>query len=138
MYSIGTGHDFFSPQPSNDVSVFLVKNIIHNWSDPNASNLLTSPRNAAQPNTTLLVCDIVMTYSCREPSPDSTKDYTIVEDPSLVAPDILSTGFNSVNGMVWMFDVAVCVALFWVTKHIIIVFSDALASEHTRAYYFPI
>ncbi|KAF9457595.1 O-methyltransferase [Collybia nuda] len=101
------GHDFFTPQPPNNASVFLIKSVIHNWSDQNASKILTHLRNVAQPDTVLLLCDIVMTYSCREPIPESTEEYTIVNDPSLIAPDLLSTGFNSVNDVVWLLDAAV-------------------------------
>jgi hypothetical protein len=73
--------------------------------------MLTHLRRAARPDTTLLICDIVMTYSCREPR-SSTEDYIVEEDPILVAPDLLSTGFNSVTDMVWTLDAMVCVAFF--------------------------
>lgn len=131
------GHDFFLPQPSNAASVFLVKNVIHNWSNPNAHKILTNLRNAAQPDTILLICDIVMTYSCREPSPAITKDhdYTLLDDPSLIAPDILSTGFNSVTDMVWLLDATVCVdsPLVELPRYLPL-FPDVAAFEHPGAH----
>ncbi|KAF9457494.1 O-methyltransferase [Collybia nuda] len=102
-------HDFFTPQPITDASVFFMKSIVHDWSEPYITKILTHLRAAARPDTKLVVCDVVMTYSCREPSQSTTGDIVVAEDPVLVAPELLKTGFNSVNDMVWTLDAAMLV-----------------------------
>lgn len=100
-------HDFFTPQPITSASVFFLKSILHDWPASQIIKILTHLRASATPDTILVVCDILMSYSCREPPSTTTEDYVVLEDPTLAAPDILSTGFNSVNDMVWALDVAV-------------------------------
>jgi hypothetical protein len=104
-------HDFFTPQPITDAAVFLLKSILHDWSDPYITKILTHLRASAKPDTILVICDIVMKYSCPEPSLASVEGYVVDEDPILAAPDLLATGFNSVNDMVWTLDAAVSISV---------------------------
>ncbi|KAL0961428.1 hypothetical protein HGRIS_006374 [Hohenbuehelia grisea] len=77
-------HDFFAPQPVDSPSVFILKHIVHNWSDQYAAKILSSLRKAAGPNTTLLVVDLIVAYTCHDPSvdqADSVPGSTIREAP---------------------------------------------------------
>lgn len=57
-------HDFFEPQPNKETSVFLLKQIVHDWSDRYAGKILQRLRDAATPNTKLVVIDSIIPYSC--------------------------------------------------------------------------
>ncbi|OCH93183.1 S-adenosyl-L-methionine-dependent methyltransferase, partial [Obba rivulosa] len=58
-------HDFFKEQPIKNASVFLLKQIMHDWSDRFASNILKQLRSAATPETKLVLIDNIMPYACR-------------------------------------------------------------------------
>ncbi|KAF9261937.1 S-adenosyl-L-methionine-dependent methyltransferase [Marasmius fiardii PR-910] len=64
------GHDFFSPQPEhlqNTVSVFMVKQVLHNWSDDQCVEILKCLWEAAKPDTVLLAIEYILPYACRDP-----------------------------------------------------------------------
>ncbi|OCH90318.1 S-adenosyl-L-methionine-dependent methyltransferase [Obba rivulosa] len=58
-------HDFFQKQPQKTASVFLLKQIMHDWSDRFAANILRRLRDAATPETRLVLIDNIMPYACR-------------------------------------------------------------------------
>ncbi|KAF9261543.1 S-adenosyl-L-methionine-dependent methyltransferase [Marasmius fiardii PR-910] len=65
------GHDFFSPQPEhlqNTVSVFMIKQVLHNWSDDQCIKILKCLREAAKPDTVLLAIEYILPYACRDPN----------------------------------------------------------------------
>jgi 6-hydroxytryprostatin B O-methyltransferase len=53
-------HDFFTAQPTTHASVYLLKWILHNWSDDDARRILTPLAQAMGPDSKILVVDIVM------------------------------------------------------------------------------
>ncbi|KAF8182513.1 O-methyltransferase [Mycena galopus ATCC 62051] len=63
-------HDFFQPQPVKDVSVFLLRYILHNWPDVRAAELLRRLREAAQPTTQLVVIEKILSVAATVPSSD--------------------------------------------------------------------
>ncbi|KAL5536477.1 hypothetical protein ACEPAF_299 [Sanghuangporus sanghuang] len=72
------GVDFFEEQPNlpGPVDVFLLRMIIHDWSDKYAAKILRPLRNVAGPNTKLLIIDSILDHVCgsgqeatRPPSP---------------------------------------------------------------------
>ena len=68
---MGIGHDFLSPQPIKDASFFLLKAIMHDWSDERASIILAHLRDAVSPRKTrLLVIDRIVPYACRSTDDD--------------------------------------------------------------------
>ena len=60
------GATFFEPQPMffKSPDVFILRYILHDWSDKYAIQLLTKLRKIAHPDTKLLVVDTIMAYSC--------------------------------------------------------------------------
>ncbi|KAJ6608071.1 S-adenosyl-L-methionine-dependent methyltransferase [Mycena sp. CBHHK59/15] len=61
-------HDFFTPQPQTNASVFLLKQIMHDWSDEYCVKILTQLWDAATPATVLLLLDSIMPLACHDPS----------------------------------------------------------------------
>lgn len=58
-------HDFFTAQPITNASVYLLKQIMHDWSDPYASKILTELRKTAKQDTKLVLIDTVIPFACR-------------------------------------------------------------------------
>ena len=58
-------HDFFSTQPVKDADVFLLRYILHNWSNKKAVEILSRLRDAAVPGKTkVVIVDGVIQYAC--------------------------------------------------------------------------
>ena len=58
-------HDFFSPQPIRNADIFLLRNILHDWPNAKAVEILRRLREAAVPGKTkLVVIDAVVGYAC--------------------------------------------------------------------------
>ncbi|KAJ3752790.1 S-adenosyl-L-methionine-dependent methyltransferase [Lentinula raphanica] len=62
-------HDFFDAQPQTSATVFLLKQITHDWSDLYVIRILKRLRDAATPTTTLVIVDTIINHPC--PSPPS-------------------------------------------------------------------
>ncbi|KAJ7070243.1 O-methyltransferase [Mycena belliarum] len=59
-------HDFFNPQPVKHADVFMLRYIVHDWSDEYALKILKHLRDAAQPTTILLVLERIIPFVCGE------------------------------------------------------------------------
>lgn len=58
-------HDFFTPQPVKDADFFLLRYILHNWSDVKAVEILKRLREAAIPGKTkVVIIDGIVQYAC--------------------------------------------------------------------------
>ena len=63
-------HDFFAPQPVHAPSMFFLRRVLHDWSDDDCVRILRQLRDAAGPNTQLMILDTIMSYVCEEPLSD--------------------------------------------------------------------
>ncbi|EJD40523.1 O-methyltransferase [Auricularia subglabra TFB-10046 SS5] len=61
-------HDFFGEQPVKDASVFLLRNVTHNWPDKYLDKMLKRLRDSAGPSTRLLIADHVLPHTCAAPA----------------------------------------------------------------------
>ncbi|KAM6499102.1 S-adenosyl-L-methionine-dependent methyltransferase [Amanita muscaria] len=57
-------HDFFKPQPQKAVDVFLMKYVIHDWSDKYSTKILKQLRGSATPDTKLICLEAIIPYGC--------------------------------------------------------------------------
>ncbi|KAJ6525736.1 O-methyltransferase [Mycena capillaripes] len=55
-----TKHDFFTKQPNSQASVFILRYILHDWSDALGLSILSNLRAAASATTKLLVVDFIL------------------------------------------------------------------------------
>lgn len=99
-------HDFFAPQPLENVSVFLLKQILHDWSDAYASTILAELRKVASKETKLLIIDNILSYTCHDSSLD--------DEPSAIAgaaghdaPTPLLANFGAANETGYLVDMVV-------------------------------
>ncbi|KAE9402942.1 O-methyltransferase [Gymnopus androsaceus JB14] len=60
-------HDFFETQPQTSASVFLLKQIMHDWSDRYAACILRRLRDAAMPATILCLNEALNLHTCPAP-----------------------------------------------------------------------
>ncbi|KAF7358366.1 hypothetical protein MVEN_00886600 [Mycena venus] len=67
---IHTALDFFNPQSVKNASVFLLRYILHNWTDARAVALLKRLRDAAQPTTQLVIIEKILAFASPAPSVD--------------------------------------------------------------------
>ncbi|KAJ3999098.1 hypothetical protein F5050DRAFT_1565815 [Lentinula boryana] len=66
LISAFTVHDFFTPQPIKNASVFLLRVVLHDWPDAFAQRILLRLREAARPDTKLLIADFVLPLACAD------------------------------------------------------------------------
>ncbi|KAG6895118.1 hypothetical protein C0992_003090 [Termitomyces sp. T32_za158] len=103
-------HDFFTQQPVTDASVFILKQILHDWSDPYCACILTELRAAATPETKLIVVDSIISYACHDPTTKSDLNSDYKEAPAPLLPN-----YGAANVMPYFLDLAV--------RHLSLVFS---------------
>ena len=56
------------PQPVKNASVFLLKQILHDWSDKYCTKILKQLRAAAAPSTKLLLLENIIPHLCHDPN----------------------------------------------------------------------
>ncbi|KAK1230958.1 hypothetical protein PQX77_005932 [Marasmius sp. AFHP31] len=59
-------HDFFTPQPIKNAAVFFLRVVLHDWPTDYARAVLLRLREAATPETKLLIADFVIPLACRD------------------------------------------------------------------------
>ena len=94
-------HDFLAPQPQTKTSIFFLKHVLDNWSNKYSSKILKQLRDAATPNTKLVVLEVVVPYACHDDA-EYTQDGT-----SGKAPSPLLANWGAVNDVIYWFDMVV-------------------------------
>ncbi|EIM90615.1 S-adenosyl-L-methionine-dependent methyltransferase [Stereum hirsutum FP-91666 SS1] len=89
----------FNCPPVENASVFLFKNIVHDWSDTYAKRILTRLRDAATPETKLLLVESLVEYACRTDEDDA------IEIPG-ARPRHLLANFGNINCMQYLTDLS--------------------------------
>ncbi|KAG9227803.1 hypothetical protein CCMSSC00406_0000551 [Pleurotus cornucopiae] len=95
-------HDFFEPQPRRGAAVYLLKQILHDWSDEYCVKILTQLRVAAAPKTKLVLMDSIMPFACHDPGTDKSGIPGAVPRE---APAPLLANFGAVNEMGYNADI---------------------------------
>ena len=100
-------HDFFTPQPVKDAAVFLLRVVLHDWPDDFARKILLRLREAATPETKLLIADFVLPLAC----PDDTSSTGGLEGvegaESVLAPAPLLPNLGKASANVYWMDLTV-------------------------------
>lgn len=81
-------HDFFETQPVQGAAVYLLKQILHDWSDEWVLRILAPIRAAASPSSTLVLVETLIQHACPAP----TSGYAGAEVPAPPAPLIANLG----------------------------------------------
>ncbi|KAH9475963.1 4-O-methyltransferase 1 [Psilocybe cubensis] len=58
-------HNFFDEQPIKNASVFYLRHVLHDWPMPDMVKILQRLRDVAAANTTLIILDYILPYSCK-------------------------------------------------------------------------
>ncbi|THH10457.1 hypothetical protein EW146_g8366 [Bondarzewia mesenterica] len=99
----GAVHDFFDRQLQTNASIFLLKQITHDWSDEYCVKFLTRLQTAATSTMILLIVDSIMPFACHDPSGDDDKG--IPDAVPHEAPVLLLANFSAVNEMAYNADI---------------------------------
>jgi len=105
-------HDFFETQPHNDTDVFVLRHILHDWSDTYASKILKQLRAAAKDSTRLIFVEQILLYACAVPTANSTTIATsnipgAAELGGPPAPEPLLANLGIVNLFSYLIDIQV-------------------------------
>ncbi|CCM00235.1 uncharacterized protein FIBRA_02264 [Fibroporia radiculosa] len=98
-------HDFFQPQPSvnNNVSVFLLRMIMHNWPDVECVQILKRVRESCNKNTRVVIVDNIMLYASRDQSIEGQDSG--ISDPDALAPEPLLANWGAANALSYKQDI---------------------------------
>ncbi|KAG6916253.1 hypothetical protein DXG01_007710 [Tephrocybe rancida] len=111
-------HNFFESQPMDrDVSVFLVKQILHDWADEYCVKFLSQLRAVATEDTKLLLIESLIPYACHDPSGDT--EQATASSNFHEAPKPLLANYGAVNELGYDLDFVVSISLVFNWKRLI-------------------
>ncbi|KAF8509859.1 O-methyltransferase-domain-containing protein [Hysterangium stoloniferum] len=91
-------HDFFTEQPVKNAAVFILKQILHDWSDKYAQQIVARLREASTSMTSLVVVDHMTPYSC-----------AVAGDNEVYPPAPLLANMGPANPMPYVTDLSMLV-----------------------------
>lgn len=95
-------------------AVFLLKQILHDWSDKYAHIILQKLREAAGPSTRLVIIEGLISYAC--PDPNRDRPDVIPGSVARQAPPPLLPNFGHANDLHMIIDICVrCLLHFTVS-----------------------
>ncbi|KLO06094.1 S-adenosyl-L-methionine-dependent methyltransferase [Schizopora paradoxa] len=89
-------HNFFDSQPIANADVYMLKFIIHDWSNKYSEIILCRLREAAGPHSRLVIVDKVIPYIC---SPSESNDEFSI--PGILKPDLPAPIVNMSGGITY-------------------------------------
>ncbi|KAI0314821.1 S-adenosyl-L-methionine-dependent methyltransferase [Amylostereum chailletii] len=95
-------HDFRAPPPEQNASVFLMRRIMHDYSDDICINILRHLRNAASPSTRLVIVDNVAPFACAD---DSNIEQGLDGTSGKTTPAPLLANGGNVNLAIYLIDI---------------------------------
>ncbi|KAF7326453.1 putative S-adenosyl-L-methionine-dependent methyltransferase [Mycena venus] len=95
-------HDFFGPQSVKDAGIFLLRLVVHDWSDAYALKILKHLRDAAQSTTKLIVIENVVPLVCGE---DESFKHIPGAVPTTLPPKPLLPNYGIVNMVPYFVDI---------------------------------
>ena len=99
-------HDFFTPQPIKDADVYLLRMVLHDWSDKYCLRILRHIRASAGPSSRIMIVDNLIPYACLN---ESTKNIPGAEAPLLPEPLLPNGGYaGAVSYLVDMNMIEMC------------------------------
>ncbi|KAF7333316.1 putative S-adenosyl-L-methionine-dependent methyltransferase [Mycena venus] len=95
-------HDFFGPQSVKNADIFLLRYIVHDWSDAYSFKILKHLRDAAQSTTKLIVVEHIVPLACEE---DDAFKHIPGAVPTTLPPKPLLPNLGVVNMMPYFVDI---------------------------------
>jgi len=86
-------NDFFKDQPIKGADIYYMRMILHDWADSYCLQILKRLREAAAPNSKLLIVESIMSYACE----DTTTAKEIPGGTGLVPPEPLLPNWGHAN-----------------------------------------
>ena len=84
----------------------MMKQILHDWSDPYCVKILKSLRAAAGPETKLLALETIVAYTCHDPA--TNNGVSVIPGAVLKeAPAPLLANYGSINQMGYYLDIVI-------------------------------
>lgn len=105
-----TDHNFFTPQPIHDASIYFMRMITHDWADSYCITILSHLRAAAGAHSRLIIVDAIVQYACE----DTTVAKDIpggLEEEGRKAPEPLLPNWGHAALFRYLCDIQVSVSL---------------------------
>ncbi len=105
-------HNFFDNQPIKNADIYMLKLIIHDWSNKYALIILQRLREAAGPHSRLIIMDKIIPYIC--PPSENVDEVSI---PGVLKPDLPEPIVNMSGGISYPHLSSVRVRYFLLQVH---------------------